>query len=322
MKLRSTSLFYALCFSLLVVVPAPTVFGAYSVVLTKDVPVVVSPSDQKLLDATVNLYCRVKSGNKTVSTTGTGVFIDSRGVILTNAHVAQYFLLTDGLSRLQSDCSVRVGSPARETYTADLLYLSPAWIAKNAAELAKRKPTGLGENDFALLYITGVQKKTAVLPASFPTVPLESDLRFTEGDPVVFAGYPAGALNYTQIKSQLMVAVASSTIANLRTFEPGEVDIIQLAPSKVASQGVSGGPILRNGELVGIAVTMSTRRQKEGANLRGLTLSYIDRAVRTQSGIPFLAVYAGDLATRASTTRATFSKDLSKIVEKGIRLIR
>src|SRR5688500_2914917 len=65
-------------------------------------------------DATVNLYCRLKAGKRTVSSSGSGIMIDERGIILTNAHVAQYFLLAGEKGRVTGWCSVRTGSPAKE----------------------------------------------------------------------------------------------------------------------------------------------------------------------------------------------------------------
>src|SRR3989344_56515 len=116
-------------------------------------------------DATVNLYCRLKSGKTVYGTSGSGVFISDRGVILTNAHVAQYFLLAKDTLRVKGECWVRIGSPAKATYTASVLYLSPSWIDANAAGLKKKQPTGTGEGDFALLYVTGA--KSGTIPAQF-----------------------------------------------------------------------------------------------------------------------------------------------------------
>ena len=48
------------------------------------------------LEALVNIYCTYKTEKYIKTTTGTGFFIDTDGVILTNAHVAQ-FLLLEGL---------------------------------------------------------------------------------------------------------------------------------------------------------------------------------------------------------------------------------
>ena len=42
-------------------------------------------------DAIVNIFCTTKSGGSFKPITGSGVVIDKRGIILTNAHVAQYF---------------------------------------------------------------------------------------------------------------------------------------------------------------------------------------------------------------------------------------
>ncbi|MDE2021487.1 MAG: hypothetical protein KGI71_00985, partial [Patescibacteria group bacterium] len=102
-----------------------------------------------LRGALVNIICYVPAGSGLHSISGSGVFIDPKGIILTNAHIAQYFLLADrGVS-----CVVRSGSPAVSRYTAALAYISPSWIHTNASVLTQASPSGTGEYDFALLAI-------------------------------------------------------------------------------------------------------------------------------------------------------------------------
>src|SRR3989344_8619427 len=74
--------------------------------------------------ALVNILCTSRTGINGIS--GSGIIVDSRGVILTNAHVGQYFLLRDYINPGNITCTVRIGSPAQERYTATLLYLPPA----------------------------------------------------------------------------------------------------------------------------------------------------------------------------------------------------
>src|SRR3989344_252919 len=49
--------------------------------------------NEQVRAAVVNILCITGSGGPLNSISGSGVIIDPRGIILTNAHVAQYFLL-------------------------------------------------------------------------------------------------------------------------------------------------------------------------------------------------------------------------------------
>src|SRR3989344_2224120 len=62
--------------------------------------------------ALVNVLCVTKIGGPFAPISGSGVIVDSRGVVLTNAHVGQFFLLRDFRERGFIDCVVRTGSPA------------------------------------------------------------------------------------------------------------------------------------------------------------------------------------------------------------------
>ncbi|MBI4214752.1 hypothetical protein HY546_02045, partial [archaeon] len=79
----------------------------------------------------VNVYCTTKTSGAFNPASGSGVLIDPRGIILTNAHVAQYYLLKDYRRKDFITCFIRTGSPARITYRAEPLYISQRWIAAN-----------------------------------------------------------------------------------------------------------------------------------------------------------------------------------------------
>ncbi len=264
-------------------------------------------------DATVNLYCRISAGKKTYSTSGSGVFIDARGVILTNAHVAQHFLtaLPDG--RVEGRCTVRMGSPAKDRYYADVLYFPPDWIDDNASELKKRAPRGTGENDFALLYVTKAVKGT--LPASFPA--LLPDLAGTEGEgeKISISGYPTEKLNFDKIKTKLPLVVASSTVTRVQGFDALRLaDSLTLAPSDAGSPGISGGAITDSGNrLIGIAAAKAAA--KDDRTLRGITIPYIDRAIRLQTGASLSSLFTGDFGLRAATTHASVTDDQIRALE-------
>lgn len=293
---------------------------AAPIAVKNETSLVSASDDKKLHEATVNLYCRVKVGNKEVSTTGSGVIIDPRGVILTNAHVAQYFLLNGEDSKLKTECTVRTGSPAKEKYKAKVLYISSKWLETNAAKSVKQTTKSTGEHDFALLYIT--EAKQGKLSAEFPTLPLNISLGVKKGDEATIIGYPTGNLKYKEIKNKLKVQTGTTTITSLQTFKGNTVDLMTLSRSKLASSGISGGPVVSGNNVTGIIATRSTSKSKDGASLRAITLSYINRAIMTETGLPLIALYATDLATLAAKTKAGISAKTLSAIERPLRTTR
>ena len=67
--------------------------------------------NQEARAALVNILCETSSGSLH-PVSGSGVIIDPRGVILTNAHVAQYVLLASQ-PNVGLTCMIRTGSPAQ-----------------------------------------------------------------------------------------------------------------------------------------------------------------------------------------------------------------
>lgn len=277
-----------------------------------------APVETQLEKATVNVFCRMKVGGATFQTTGTGSFVDSRGVIITNAHVAQYFLLastTDAKSK--NRCSIRTGSPAKEAYHAELLYMPLSWTEQYKGKVSKKSEgKGSGDNDFVLLYITDAKAGTV-----FPTLPISTVV--TSDMPVSVAGYPADRLDFDGVKSGLKRIVASSSVTAIRSFTKPNQDILLVAPSKAGHKGVSGGPVVdSSGALVGIATTIGSDKEKDLVSLRALTVNNIDRTIRAETGLSLSSMLSGDLKTRASITELSLPKDIRKTLETVLRRIR
>ena len=267
-------------------------------------------------DATVNLYCRIKAGKKILGTTGSGVFISDRGIILTNAHVAQFFLLDEEKGRVTARCSVRAGSPAKERYTASVLYFPPDWVRQNASELGKNKPKGTGKDDFALLSVTGSKK--GMRPERFPVLPIDLAANLQEEAPVTIAGYPAEKLDFDGVRTKLAIVTASSTVTNIQNFgQSTSADILTIAPSDAGSSGISGGPIINNaGEVIGIVTSKGAKDNDR--TLRAITLSYIDRTIRTQTILPLRDFLSGDSDALAKQTSASRSPDILKTIVSAL----
>ncbi|MBI1975555.1 MAG: trypsin-like peptidase domain-containing protein [Candidatus Vogelbacteria bacterium] len=236
--------------------------------------------------AVVNILCTTKRGDFFRPITGSGVVIDSRGVILTNAHVAQYLLLNDRVS-----CVVRTGNPARPTYEAKLLYLPPSWIRANQNNINEAAPTGTGENDWALIQIGTVLNESAPLPPAIPRVAFRTmtDV-LPEVNKVLLASYPAELVG--GITSQIGLYQVSTVTTVLRGYyfddaKPDAIDLISLGGNILAQGGSSGGAVidLTDGALIGLIVTSTAADTTDGKDLRAITLSHINRSMRAHIGI-------------------------------------
>lgn len=257
--------------------------------------------------ALVNILCTTASGGYLAPISGSGVVVDSRGVILTNAHVGQFFLLRDYGVKDNVQCVVRTGSPATPKYTAELLYLPPTWIEANASQLVASQAHGTGEYDYAFLRITGTTNPQGTLPASFPTVPMSTSYPAI-GDEMLLAAYPAGFLGGESITKALYASSALAYTTQLFSFDDNtkKVDLFSIGGTVLSQAGSSGGVAMRmDGTLAGIIATATIGNSTETRDLRALSLSHIDLTLHTfgQGGINGLL--AGDLAAKSATFDTT-----------------
>jgi S1-C subfamily serine protease len=220
--------------------------------------------------ALVNIVCYAPASSVVHSISGSGIFIDAKGIILTNAHIAQYFLLADrGVS-----CTIRGGNPAVDEYKAALIYISPLWLRVNATVLTQSAPIGTGEYDFALLAITKSATGSAA-PDTFPYVPL-AHLPPPSGTPVVIATYGAQFLETSQIRSSLYPTVVFGSVKDIFTFNLNTVDVLALGGSAAAQEGSSGGGVANAaGELIGTVTTSTVQGDTASRSLDAITASYI-----------------------------------------------
>lgn len=229
--------------------------------------------------ALVNIVCYVPASSNLHSISGSGVFVDSKGIILTNAHVAQFFLLADkGV-----ECVIRTGSPAVKKYTAELIYISPVWVRENADILSESQPIGTGENDFAFLAISG-SATNETLPESFSSVSL-STLPPASGTPVVIASYGAQFLASSQIRSQLYPTIVFGSVKDVFTFAVNTIDFLALGGSAAAQEGSSGGGVVdASGKLVGTITTSTVEGATDTRSLGAITTSFVRAEYASEMG--------------------------------------
>ncbi len=269
--------------------------------------------------ALVNILCTPTVGINGIS--GSGVVVDSRGVILTNAHIGQYFLLRDYKIQNNITCTVRVGSPAQERYTATLLYLPPAWITANASQLKASQATGTGENDYAFLLITGRTDPAAALPGSFDRI--EMDRSYVDvGNPMLLAAYPAGFLGNETVQKNLYISSAIAYVTQLFSFKGTQnVDLFSIGGTVVSQGGSSGGAAVRlhDGKLAGIIATETVAATTGERDLRALSLAHIDDTLLADGKGGIVGLLVGDLAAKAAAFNTNISPGLTAQLEAALK---
>ena len=248
--------------------------------------------------ALVNILCSPRGAGSLSPVSGSGVIIDQRGVILTNAHVAQYVLLAQS-ARTNLTCTIRTGSPATPRWSAEVLYIPPVWVEAHAHEITTDRPSGTGEHDYALLRITGSVDQSP-LPDPFPYVaPDTREAIGFQGDQVLAVSYPA---EFLAAGAQFTMYPASSitTIGQLMTFVAKTVDLISLGGIIEAQGGSSGGAVVNPwARLIGIITTTSEGDTTAARDLRAITLSYISRDLAVQTQFDLATILGGDVVAQA-----------------------
>jgi len=271
------------------------------------------------LEALVNIYCSYETDTYVKTTTGTGFFIDTDGIVLTNAHVAQ-FLLLEGVVG-DAECVIRTGNPATPMYEAQLLYISPAWIREHARLINDAAPKGTGERDYALLYVNAALDNKP-MPASFPALPFDTELlRTSIIDTEVFAtGYPAGSRSHADgTQGQLIPKQATTSIGELMTFSSNYVDIFTIRGTDIGEHGSSGGPVIdARGMAIGIISTKGDDTTFGEGSLRALSFSYIDRSIREETTLSLHQSLGGNLPYRAQLFKETLVPFLQQILEREL----
>lgn len=283
---------------------------------TKQTKLPLSPDElnEKARSALVNIICEGESPLKTMS--GSGVVIDPRGIILTNAHVAQYFLLEN--TDISATCVIRTGSPARAEWHAKLIFIPSEWVEKHAGDLLQTRTIGTGEHDYAFLAITDAID--GPLPASFSYIPLDiEEAAAVPGDDVLLAGYPAEFVGGRAARDSLFASTVFTTIQRLLTFTEKTVDVVSVSGTALAQSGSSGGGFISvTGSLVGIVVTTSIGETTSERSLHAITPSYISRSIKLHTGESITQLFSPPLSTLVSNFAATNFIELSKKLADAI----
>lgn len=270
-------------------------------------------------DALVNVMCISSRTIRPIS--GSGVIIDPRGVILTNAHVAQYVLLARS-GKVDLSCVIRGGAPARPQWHAEILYIPPIWVHKHFKDILAEKPAGTGEHDYALLRIVENSDGTPIpLNATIPylLVDTREGVGFLD-DLILAASYPAEFIGAGAV-SDLYPLSSISTIKRLFTFSSSSVDMVSIGGIAGAQGGSSGGAIVNAwGRLIGIITTTSEGTTTAARDLRAITTSYIDRDITAQTNANLHENLNDDLSLRALEFQREFGLPLVNLYLEYLKI--
>lgn len=269
-------------------------------------------------DSLVNILCTTKYSSPVKPISGSGVLIEGSGVILTNAHIGQYFLLKNYQTEDFIKCVIRMGSPAEPKYYAKLLYIPEKWIIENAKNLKIENPKGTGENDFAFLILTKSTNNQKSLPLEFPfIIPDITEKNIKKDNNVLLAGYPAGFLGGILIQKDLYISSTITKIKEVFTFKEFTLDVISMGGNIVAQSGVSGGAVVSdNNKLIALISTSSGGETTDERDLNAITLSHINRSLIENRGVTLQELISGNIQNKATEFNETETLQLTKLLEE------
>ncbi|MEK7179964.1 MAG: serine protease [Patescibacteria group bacterium] len=267
----------------------------------------------KVRTAIVNIFCLAK-GNSLQPITGSGVFVDPKGIILTNAHIGQYFLLDDFV-----DCYIRMGNPATAKYHAKLIYISQKWIKENSKNIIVENPKGTGEGDYAFLAIEKTIDNSP-LPSVFPYLEIEMEEDAQKGDSVLVVGYPAGFLGGISVQNNLSSLSSIGIIGDIFTFNENTIDLLSINGSLLAQKGSSGGSVVnKDTKIVGIVATATQESETGKRELRAVTTNHIGRSLFSEISKNISLFFSGDMLEKIINFELIYKQSLSEILINEIK---
>lgn len=274
--------------------------------------------NQKVRNSIINIFCTTKTGGDFKPISGSGVVISQDGLILTNAHVAQYFLLRNYNQKDFLACVGRTGSPAIPTYQIEPVYIPEKWLKDNAKKINEENPSGTGQNDYAFLAITNkIVNGQSTTTGIIPYLEIEKEDVFITGTPVVLSAYPAGFLGGIILQSSLWLTSSAGNIGKLYYLDnPEKTELFGLSGNILSQHGASGGAVvsLISGKLLGVIVTATAEKTTGEREIGAITLPYIISEFKKDSGNSIESFIKKSKVDLVSDFNNIYRENLEKII--------
>ncbi|KKW30948.1 MAG: Peptidase S1 and S6 chymotrypsin/Hap [Parcubacteria group bacterium GW2011_GWC2_52_8c] len=233
---------------------------------------------QKLYLAVVQVVCEQGAGSVS---TGSGVIVSPKGIVLTNAHVV------DGAK----SCVVKTGNPASFAGKLKIVFVG------DTSDKIATSPVPKQDFAFGRIY-----ELTATSPIISPFKYLELNAAYSQkiGDGLYSAAYPTELIGGSSLLAggQNLVYTTTKIVERYRVDDASNMhDIIELEGSIATQQGSSGSPIISplGGGVVGIVFGQTNAEIENSFGLPSkvatgertelaFLISYIDRTIRKQKG--------------------------------------
>jgi len=166
-----------------------------------------------------------------------------------------------------------------------------------------------------LLYITGNTNPTLARPRSFPSIDVNTETEAVDiGDRVTVAAYPGIQTADFDIAKRTKLETDRTTVRNVFTFQRTSVDVFSTNDTHVAQRGSSGGGIFKGDELVGLIVTTSPGSSPATLVINALTLDYVDRDLREETGKSLASYLSEDAQDLVQTFQTSVGPRLTELL--------
>lgn len=254
--------------------------------------------DEKIRASLVNIFCTNTDKGQIKAVTGTGVLISKSGIVITNAHVAEYFLLSNYFNNSNLKCEIRYGSPANQSTSAEVIYMSSKWSNANARNIKNENLQETGQYDIALLKIQSNLSESKI-PTNYLNVSINN--QNIAGNKVIIGAYPGNSLGLNGIFSPLYIKTSNSEISDTFSFGSGQIETFETTFTNLAEPGSSGGAITDlNGNLTGLIVAIIDGK------IRALNINHINSTLKDDLGIDLNSINNQSLNADPASIKQVF----------------
>ncbi len=224
--------------------------------------------DQEFYSRTAGAVIQILCQNPSELFAASGTVVNERGLVITNAHVAEIIEKSG-----EPNCQARSGSPADSFAKIEVVFI--------ASTTAKIGETQVPQRDFAFLRLLEPRGPISAVEIDPNYLGGAGEWFFTLGYPSEFLQALATSVNSNRVFSKLAVAGITDIDGNLQT-----PDGYIFRGGLILQQGSSGTALFSawSGKVVGLVFATTKGQTTEDREGVALATPYIDRILRLETG--------------------------------------